>query len=138
LRFNQILNLYLASAFNINQASNFEAYLERLNEIRNRSAHRERIFNRSYRSITRAGKFKLLSSSLNEHKFMDVYLYFLFMLGRIEKFSTISEFEKEEIEQLFRDFKNDFYIRQDSKMLIENINTEEFKKIKDFIIRGMK
>ena len=33
----------VASAFNINQASNFEAYLEELNEIRNRSAHRERI-----------------------------------------------------------------------------------------------
>lgn len=127
----------VASAFDINQALNFEAYLERLNEIRNRSAHRERIFNRSYRSITRTGKFSSLSTSLNEHKFVDVYLYFFFMLGRIEKFSTIEEFKKEEIERLFRNFKNDFYIRQDSKMLTKRMKIKEFKKIKDFIIRGM-
>lgn len=127
----------VASTFNINQGVNFKAYLERLNEVRNRAAHRERIFNRSYRSITRTGHFKFLSTSLNEHKFIDVYLYFFFMLNKIDKFDNIELFKKDEIERLFRNFKNDFYIRQDSKMLTKKLKRKEFVKIKDFIIRGM-
>jgi abortive infection bacteriophage resistance protein len=127
----------VASVFNINQGANFEAYLERLNEVRNRVAHRERIFNRSYRSITRTGNFKTLSASLNEHKLMDVYLYFFFMLNRIDEFEDIEVFRKDEIERLFRNFKNDFYIRKDSKILTKKLKRKEFKKIKEFIIRGM-
>jgi len=127
----------VSSSFGVNQYTHFEAYLERLNEVRNRSAHRERIFNRSYRSINRTGHFKFLSISINEHKFMDVHLYFFFMLDRIDSFKTIEDFKKEEIERLFRNFKNDFYIRQDSKMLTKRMKRKEFKKIKNFIIRGM-
>jgi len=124
-------------SFNIRQGSNFEAYLERLNEVRNRAAHRERIFNRSYRSITRSGEFSILSSSIHKHKFIDVYLYFFFMLDRLENFKTIEIFKEQEIERLFKNFKDDYYLQMDSKMLIKNLKSEEFEKIKDFIIRGM-
>lgn len=127
----------VASSFNINQGLNFIPYLERLNEVRNRAAHRERIFNRSYRSITRVGDLSSLSSTLNEHKYLDVHLYFFFMLNRIDEVKNIEAFKKDEIERLFRNFKKDFYIRKDSKMLTKKIKTKEFKKIKEFIIRGM-
>ena len=127
----------VSSTFNINQGANFEAYLERLNEVRNRAAHRERIFNRSYRSITRTGHFSTLSSSIHTHKFMDVHLYFFFMLNRLDSFENIELFKKEEIERLFEEFKTDHYLQIDSKMLIKKMESSEFKKIKDFIIRGM-
>jgi abortive infection bacteriophage resistance protein len=127
----------VASSFGITPSRNFESYLERLNEVRNRAAHRERMFNRSYRSISRTGHYSFLSTSLNEHKFIDVYLYFFFMLNRLDNYTDIEAFKKEEIERLFRGFKKDYYIRQDSKMLTKRIKTKEFKKIKDFIIRGM-
>jgi len=127
----------ISLSFGITQSANFEAYLERLNEVRNRAAHRERMFNRSYRSISRTGHYSLLSSSLNEHKFMDVYLYFFFMLNRLDKYENIEAFKKEEITRLFREFKKDYYISKDSKMLTKKMKEKEFKKIKEFIIRGM-
>ena len=127
----------VSSSFNINQGENFKSYLKRLNEVRNRVAHRERIFNRTYQSITRIGHFKFLSSSLNENKFIDVHLYFFFMLDRIDTFTSVEQFKKDEIERLFQDFKADYYVDIDSKQLIKKIKDSEFKKIKDFIIKRM-
>lgn len=127
----------VASAFNINQSANFVAYLERLNEVRNRVAHRERIFNRSYRSITRTGKFSKISATINNHKFIDVYLYFFFMLDWLDKYSTLSDFKEKEIEILFISFHHDYFINKESYGLISRIEKENFFKIKEFIIRGM-
>ena len=127
----------VSSHFSIHQSQNFIAYLERLNEVRNRAAHRERIFNRSYRSISRIGQYRSLSASLNEHKFIDVYLYFFFMLDKLDNFDTIEIFKEQEIERLFKNFKEDYSLQLDSKMLIKNIKSEKFEEIKDFIMRGM-
>ena len=59
------------------------------------------------------------------------------MLGRLDDFKTIEIFQGQEIERLFKNFKDDYYLQMDSKMLIKNLKSEEFEKIKDFIIRGM-
>lgn len=126
-----------AKEFNVQNAHSFGPYLDRLNEVRNRAAHRERIFNRSFRSISRFGRFSSLSHSLNNHKFLDVYLYFFFMLNRIDKFSSIQAFKSDEVERLFKNFRKDYYLRKDSKMLTKKIKKSEFDKIKDFIKRGM-
>ena len=124
--------------FGVDNPRVFRPYLERLNEVRNRAAHRERIFNRSYRSISRSGKFSQLSSGLGDHKMMDVYLYFFFMLGRLDEYSDIQSFENEEIERLFTGFKSDYFLDKDSKGLISALDTQTFEKIKRFILLGMK
>ena len=124
--------------FGVSNGESFRHYLKRLNELRNRAAHRERIFNRSYRSIRRTGKFNWISSSLNNHKFMDVYLYLFFMLGRIDEYENLEDFELKEFKVLFLGFRNDYFINKDSYGLIEKMNVEDFMKIKDFIVQGMK
>lgn len=128
----------VSSHFGVVNARAFKPYLERLNEVRNRAAHRERIFNRSYRSISRSGKFKELSVGFEEHKMIDVYLYFFFMLGRLDEYDDMESFEKEEIERLFVGFKEDYFLNKDSKGLIGKISSETFANIKKFILVGMK
>lgn len=120
-----------------NTQVNFLPYLERLNEVRNRAAHRERIFNRSYRSISRVAHFSHISRGISQHKFIDVHMFLFFMLGKLECYHDRELFIKEEIERLFVDFKRDYYIGRDSHMLIDKITEEKFKDIKEFIIRGM-
>ena len=124
--------------FGVDNPRAFRSYLERLNEVRNRAAHRERLFNRSYRSIARSGKFSALSRELGDHKMMDVYLYFFFMLGRLESYENLEVFEMEEIERLFVRFREDHFLNKDSMGLIAMMNDTEFMAIKRFILVGMK
>ena len=128
----------VSRCFGVHNAESFKAYLERLNEVRNRAAHRERLFNRSYRSVSRSGKFKELSSGFSEHKMMDVYLYFFFMLGRLEKYTDTDAFEKQEIERLFVGFKEDYFLNMDAKGLLKSMDIKIFSRVKAFIVRGMK
>lgn len=121
-----------------NRNINFTPYLERLKELRNRSAHRERIFNRSYRSIPRMSHFQQLSQNLNNHKFMDVYMFLFFMMAKLDNFKSAKEFEDDEIKRLFRGFKKDYLIRRDSKMLTKKIKRKDFEKSKEFILRKMR
>ena len=116
----------------------FKPYLERLKELRNRAAHRERIFNRSYRSITRVSHYHNISQGLSDHKFIDVYMFLFFMMGKISKYNSSREFENDEIKRLFRGFKKDYFIRNDSKMLTKRIKKQEFQKVRRFILRGMR
>lgn len=120
-----------------NKNIDFEAYLDRLIEIRNRAAHGERIFNRSYRSIKRTSHFHKISQKCNKHKFVDVYLFLYFMLDRIDNFNSIEIFLEKEIDQIFDNFKKDNYIANDSKNLNINIKASEYENIKAFILKGM-
>ena len=115
----------------------FEPYLDRLAEVRNRAAHGERIFNRSYRSINRIGHFSNISQGLGSHKFIDIYLFLHFMLDRIDKFNNSDEFKNDGIKRLFMNLKKDYFISNDSKMLSKKIKRNEYKKIFGFILRGM-
>jgi abortive infection bacteriophage resistance protein len=117
----------------------FLPYLERLNEVRNRAAHRERLFNRSYRSVSRVGHYKVLSRTIKEHGFLDVYIFLFFMLGKLDssRYPNLNFFAKEEVERLFRAFKKDYYIRQDSLYVTKKLKRKDFEKIKKFIWRGM-
>ena len=115
----------------------FVHYIERLNEIRNRAAHRERIFNRNYRSVKRVGHYHRLSRNLDNHKLMDVYLFLFFMLGRIESFEDFEAFQKREVDTLFHCFRKDRFINQESKDLIAKLSEDDFEKIREFILKGM-
>lgn len=115
----------------------FEPYLDRLAEVRNRAAHGERIFNRSYRSINRIGHFNNVSQGLNNHKFIDVYLYLHFMLERIGKFNNSNEFKNIEVKRLFMNFKKDYFLKNESKMLNKKIKRNEYEKVLRFILIGM-
>lgn len=128
----------VSQKFGVSNHNAFRHYLKRLNELRNRAAHRERVFNRNYRSIQRSGKFREISSSLNNHKFMDVYLYLFFMLGRIDEYENLEDFEIKELKVLFLGFRNDYFINKDSYGLIGKMNGEDFMKIKNFIVQGMR
>jgi len=129
----------VAEKFGISNINiDFIPYLERLKEIRNRAAHRERIFNRSYRSISRVGHYSQLSIGVNKHKFIDVHMFLFFMLNKLNHHADTKAFINDEIARLFREFKNDYYIRHDSKMLTKKIKKKEFDKIKRFILLGMK
>jgi len=121
-----------------NPRINFVPYLERLNEVRNRAAHRERLFNRSYRSVPRFGKYRQLSGGVRDHGFMDVYLFLFFMLGLVNSYKDFQHFKKEEIERLFREFLKDYYIRKDSLYLTKKLERDHFKTIRNFILGGMR
>lgn len=120
-----------------NSNIDFEPYLDCLVEIRNRAAHGERVFNRSYRSISRIGHFSNISQGLSNHKFIDVYLFLFFMLDKIDKYNSSTDFKKNEIKRLFRSFKKDYFISNNSKMLNKKIKKKEYEKTKGFILRGM-
>jgi len=129
----------VAREFGINNTRriNFAPYLERLNEIRNRAAHRERLFNRSYQSVARVGHFRSLSNPRTDHRFIDVYIYLFFMLGEIDRFKDRDDFMKDEIKRLFRGFKSDYYIRVASKRLTKKMKRKAFIKVENFILKGM-
>ena len=129
----------VATKFGVSNANiDFTPYLERLKEVRNRAAHRERIFNRSYRSISRVRQFHRISQGLSDHKFMDVYMFLFAMLGKIDGFNNATEFEDGEILRLFDAFKEDHLIEQDSKSLTTKISNDEFEKVKGFILNKMR
>ena len=69
---------------------------------------------------------------------MDVYLYLFFMLGRIDKYENLEDFELKEIKVLFSSFRNDYLINKDSYGLMEQMDVNDFIKTKDFIVKGMK
>jgi len=116
----------------------FAPYLERLNEVRNRAAHRERLFNRSYQSVTRVGHFQSLSNPRTDHRFMDVYIYLFFMLGKLDDYRNRDSFVRDEIKRLFRGFRSDYYMRVASKRLTKKMKRKEFKKVENFILQGMR
>jgi len=129
----------VAAKFGVANANiDFTPYLERLKEVRNRAAHGERIFNRSYRSISRVRHFHRISQGLNNHKFIDVYMFLFSMLGKIDGFNNATEFEDSEITWLFDEFKKDRLIEQDSKSLTTNTSNDEFEKVKGFILSRMR
>lgn len=132
-----ILNA-IAREFNV-PTQNFEPYIERLNEIRNRTAHRERIFNRTYRSVTGVSgtSYHRLRSNINNHKTLDVYMFLLSLTNKLN-YLTYQDFEKDMMNRVFREFKKDFYIRQESKFLNRNIKRKEFENMKRFIVNCMK
>ena len=128
----------VANKFGVTNTNiDFGPYLDRLAEVRNRAAHGERLFNRSYRSINRIGKFSNISQGLNNHKFIDVYLFLFFMQDSIDKYNNANEFMKNEIVRLFQNFRKDYFIRKNSKTLTKKIKRKEYEKIKRFLIRGM-
>jgi len=126
----------VAKEFGINPKL-FRHYLERLNEVRNRAAHRERLFNRGFRSVRAFKRYHQLRKSIEPHCFSDVYLYFYFMLGRIEQYETFEDFYTREIETLFVEYRSDRLISSDSYGLNQKIEEEDFQNIKAFILRGM-
>ncbi len=115
----------------------FKHYLERLNEVRNRAAHRERLFNRGFRSVRAFGQYHRLRKSIEPHCFSDVYLYFYFMLGRIDQYDSFDIFYNKEIETLFTEYRNDRLIAEDSNALNRKLSQNDFNKVKDFILKGM-
>lgn len=128
----------VAAKFGVTNTNiDFTPYLERLKEVRNRAAHRERMFNRSYRSITRVSHFHHISQGLSNHKFIDVYMFLFFMLDKLDGFNSSSEFKNDEINRIFRSFKKDYLIRKDSRMLTKRIRRSDFERIKDFILIRM-
>ncbi len=128
----------VAAKFRVTNTNiDFEPYLDRLAEIRNRAAHGERVFNRSYRSINRTSHFNKISKEINNHKFIDVYLFLYFMLDRIDNFSSIEMFKEKEINRLFDNFKEDYFVANDSKMLNIKMKNSEYENIKRFILKGM-
>lgn len=129
---------HVARKFGItNPRIDFIPYLERLNEVRNRAAHRERLFNRSYRSVTRLGKYRKLSQGIRDHGFMDVYLFLFFMMDSIDNYADFQQFKHEEIERLFEDFVEDYYIQKDSMYLTKKFKKDLCEKMRNFILRGM-
>ena len=128
----------IASSFNINQSAHFDSFLERLNEIRNRAAHRERLFNRSYRSVTGFGKFNALRSSVSNHRVIDVILFLLFSLNKLGTYPSYGDFERDIIDRLFMAFQNDYEVGRDSFGLLNKLSNAEFGAIRGFILGAMK
>ena len=126
----------VAREFGINPKL-FKHYLERLNEVRNRAAHRERLFNRGYRSVRAFKRYHQLRRSIEPHSFADVYLYFYFMLGRIDRYEGFDTFYRQEIAPMFAEYRNDRLIAQDSNGLNENMGEEAFERMKSFILKGI-
>ena len=119
--------------FGITSPKTFGPYLDRLNEVRNRAAHRERLFNRSYRSVKGVGRFKTLRERGSEHRLIDVYLYLYFLLGWLDEYEDQSDFYRKEIVPLLDEYMNDRIITKESY----GINKRLDEKMKRFIARGI-
>ena len=128
----------IASSFGVNQSGHFDSFLERLNEIRNRAAHRGRLFNRSYRSVTGFGKFNTLRSSVSNHRVIDVILFLLFLLNKLDIYQSYNDFEHDVIERLFVTFQTDYDVGRDSFGLLNKLSNAEFGAIRGFMLRAMK
>jgi abortive infection bacteriophage resistance protein len=120
-------------SFGVKNPKTFKPYLERLNELRNRAAHRERLFNRSFRSVTGVGSFEVFRKEIHPHRFADVYLYLFFLLGRLSRYPDYASFRKMEIETLLHDFKEDRLIAEDSF----GLNTQLSSRMEEFLLRNM-
>jgi len=127
----------VGSAFGVNNPRTFKPYLERLNEVRNRAAHRERLFNRSYRSVRGVNQFKILRADINNHKFIDVYMFLFFMLGLLDEYQSYNMFQRGEIKRLFYSFRHDYFICKSSKYLIKKVKRKKIKRMMNFIYERM-
>ncbi len=127
----------VSKSFGINNSSIFDAYLERLNEIRNRAAHRERLFNRSYRTVKSMGFFANIRKKVNEHRMIDVILFLYYMVDKLD-FKNYFEFENSIIKKLFSDFLNDFNLNIESKSLLQKLDDSQKLKQQTFILNSMK
>lgn len=128
----------IASSFGVNQTGHFDSFLERLNEIRNRGAHRGRLFNRSYRSVTGFAKFNTFRSSVHNHRMIDVIMFLLFLLKKLDIYQTYNDFEHDVIDRLFVTFQTDYEVGRDSFGLLNRLSNVEFNAIRGFILRAMK
>jgi len=135
---NQHISDIIARKFGFYQSKKFKSYLERINEIRNRCAHNGRIFNRTYRSVTAIGKYKSFrNENTSVHSIIDVYLTLYFLLGRLDSFSSYEDFYSQVIDRLFNEILNDFEISILSKKLLHKYDNDTYKKMKNFITKGM-
>ena len=123
----------IGRTFGIKNPPTFKPYLERLNEVRNRAAHRERLFNRSFRSVAGIGRFETFRRGIPAHRFADVYLYLYFLLGRLPRYADYSNFRAMEIESLLEDFKTDRMIAEDCFGLNTSLNED----MREFLLRNM-
>ena len=124
----------IGKSFGIKNPKTFKPYLERLNEVRNRAAHRERLFNRSFRSVVGVDRhFHTLRQNINNHRFTDVYLYLFFMLGRLSNYQDYDSFRMMEIEQLFKEFQNDRMIAQECF----GLNKRMSREVKEFLLKNI-
>jgi len=124
----------IGKSFGIHNPKTFKPYLERLNEVRNRAAHRERLFNRSFRSVVGVDRcFRAWRAGIDNHRFADVYLYLFFMLGKLSRYHDYASFRAEEIEKLFEEFQSDRIIAQECFGLNKHINQE----LKAFLLKNM-
>ncbi len=119
--------------FGIKNPKTFKPYLERLIEIRNRAAHRERLFNRSFRSVKGVDRFEAFRQNIPEHRFVDVYLYLYFLLGRLSNYTDYSDFRIKEIEILFDEFKGDRMITEECY----GLNSMISKEIEGFLLHNI-
>lgn len=127
----------VASSFGLGSNNVFKNYLERLNEVRNRVAHGGRIFNRTFRSATGIGKYKNLRKKINNHKSLDVYIFLFFMSNQLKNYNNLEQFKQEQIETLFKDFKNDTISNAESFKLLEKYDDEDFENIKKIVLDKM-
>ena len=59
------------------------------------------------------------------------------MLDRIDNFTSIEMFKEKGINRLFDNFKEDYFVANDSKMLNIKMKNSEYENIKRFILKGM-
>lgn len=128
----------ISKYFGINNTPIFESYLERLNEIRNRAAHRERLFNRSYRTVKSVDSFTNIRKNVNGHRMLDVILFLYYMLNRLDLYKNYFEFEDKIAENIFIDFFKDYNLNIESKGLLQKIDDKQISKQKIFILNAMK
>lgn len=133
------INKQVARHFGVGRnTTKFNHYLDRINEIRNRTAHGGRIFNRTFRSVTGVGKYQLFRSAINNHKSMDVYLFLLSILNQLDRYSCINEFTNDHMKRLFSTFKRDCITNRESYNLVKKYNKKDFNKIKGLIYSKMR
>lgn len=133
------INKQVSSHFGVGKNTTiFNNYLDRLNEIRNRTAHGGRIFNRTFRSVTGIGKYQSFRVGINNHKSMDVYLFLLHLLNQLDRHSSMHDFTNDHIKRLFSSFKRDCITNRESCNLVKAYSKKDFNKMKSFIYTRMK
>ncbi|MEA3512763.1 MAG: Abi family protein [Campylobacterota bacterium] len=115
----------------------FYHYLQRLNEVRNRTAHGGRIFNRTFRSVTGLGKYQTFRTDINNHKSMDIYLFLFNMLNQLDRYDSMSDFINDHSKRLFRTFKKDCITNRESNNLLKKYSRKDFKNIEKIIYYKM-
>lgn len=115
----------------------FPAYLQRLNELRNRCAHNGRLFNRNYRSVRAFRTHKQFRRSIHEHRIIDVLVTMYYLLGRLDAYSNYVAFEHTVLEALFEGFRSDAESNRHLYELPKCMDEKQFDALKRFILEGM-